>query len=112
MDFYGILRKTFIICYEPETLFESVTFDISEDHYTKEDVKFVQCWLVLMGYGGCLKNGKIPVMMKNGYKIEIFRNFENFDYQIEPLPIETPKWNDWKMHIFDTTTGCEVAVFE
>ena len=50
--------------------------------------------------------------MKDGYQAEIFKCFENYDYQIETLPVESPKWNDWRMRIFDKTTGREVAVYE
>lgn len=100
--------------YDPETLFERVTFDVSENHnhFTYRDVNFVQCWLVLMGYGGSFRDGTIPVKMKNGYQVEIFKRFEKYDYQIEKNHVESPKWNDWRMHIFEKATGREVAVYE
>ena len=98
--------------YEPESLFESITFDVSEDHVTYRGVNYVQCWLVLMGYGGCFRDGTIPVAMKDGYQADIFKRFENYDFQIETIPAESPKWNDWRMRIIDKTTGCEVAVYK
>lgn len=69
----------------------------------------VQCWLVLMAYGGRWENGNIPLTMLNGNKVEIFKDFEYFDYSVEPLK-EEPKYSwSWLMRVYDMRTHEEVA---
>lgn len=81
-----------------------VVFDVVElDNKLIFDVEF-KVWLVLMGYGGYIKDHECPVQMKNGYSIEIFKNFEEFDYRIEFIP------KDWFMHIYRKDNGEEVAI--
>ena len=92
-----------------ETLFEYIGFKVSYDSYGKEDKHVVQCWLVLMAYGGCWDDGGIPLEMLNGNEVNIFRNFELFDYTIEPLPEIPGYYGNWIMHIFNIKTGEEVA---
>lgn len=62
------------------------------------------CWLVLMGFGGKVKNMDCPVNMQNGYKTEIFRDFEKFDYRI------IRSENDFTMEIFFRETGEPAAI--
>lgn len=95
---------------EEESVFDWLDFDVSYDHYTY--VYTVQCWLVLMAYGGCWENGNIPLTMLNGNKVDIFKNFEHYDYSIEPLPQEPGYYGCWIMHIFDIRTREEVARYE
>lgn len=91
---------------DPDTLFEFIAFKVSYDEYSHRLFNTVQCWLVLMGFGGCWKDGSIPVEMLNGHSVEIFKQFELFDYSIEDLPD-----NRWRMNIFNTRTGEIVAQY-
>ncbi len=59
-------------------------------------------WLVLMGFGGKIKNRDCPVSMQNGCKAEIFRDFEKFDYRIKRSK------DDFTLEIFFRETG-EIA---
>ena len=95
---------------EPETLFEYVAFKVSYDECA-EYFNIFQCWLVLMAYGGCWSNGEIPITMLGGKTVDIFKNFELFDYAIEQLPKEPGKYGLWRMHIYNIETKEEVAVY-
>lgn len=95
---------------EEESVFDWLDFAVSYDSYTY--VYMVQCWLVLMAYGGCWEDGKIPLTMLNGNTMDIFKNFERYDYSIEMLPQEPGYFGCWIMHIFDKRTKEEVARFE
>ena len=94
---------------EYETLFEYIAFKVSYDEYTHEYFHTVQCWLVLMAYGACWRDGGIPIAMLGKHSVEIFKNFEQYDYEIEPLPPEPGKYGCWIMHIFNIHTREEVA---
>lgn len=61
-------------------------------------------WLVLVGFGGLIIDGKSPVEMCNGYRAEIFREFEKFDYRI------THNEKDFDMEIFEKETGTVAAI--
>lgn len=60
-------------------------------------------WLVLVGFGGVIIGGRSPVHMCDGYRAEIFRDFENFDYKI------TYNAKEFDMQIFEKQTGTVVA---
>ncbi|MBQ9953378.1 MAG: hypothetical protein IJO92_03505 [Clostridia bacterium] len=60
-------------------------------------------WLVLMGFGGVIKDGKCPVHLCPGYIIDAFKEFEKFDYKI------LYKNNDFELQIFDIETGNIIA---
>ena len=97
---------------EDETIFEFISSKVSYDEYTHDCFHTVQCWLLLMAYGACFRNNeKIPLTMLGGHSIEIFKNFELFDYLIEPLPPEPGTYGNWTMHIFNTETKERVAVY-
>ena len=98
---------------EGETLFEYIDFKVSYDEYTHDYLHTVQCWLLLMAYGACWRdNGRIPLTMLGGNSVEIFKNFEQFDYDIEFLPQVPGKFGCWIMHIYNVNTKEEVAVFK
>ena len=93
-----------------ETVFEKYNFDIvfdvvELDNKNLFDIEFM-CWLVLLGYGGKLSNGKEPLKMVNGETYKIFKEYQLFDYTIEYNE------SDWIMHIINKETGKEVAVLE
>lgn len=100
-----------IIPAEGESLFEYIAFKVSYDEYTHKYFHTVQCWLVLMAYGACWRNGKIPITMLGKNSVEIFKEIERYDYEIEPLPQEPGKYGCWIMHIYDKETNEEVAVY-
>ena len=57
-------------------------------------------------------NGKrsyIDPLFESDFTVEIFKEFEQFDYEIEPLPQEPGKYGCWIMHIFNIHTREEVA---
>ena len=99
------------IPYEPETLFEYIHFKVTEEEDAQDYFQIVQCWLVLMAFGGCWSNGEIPLSMLNGNSIEIFKSFELFGFTLEPLPQEPGRSGCWIMHIFRKDTKEEVAVY-
>jgi len=101
-----------IIPAEGESLFEYIAFKVSYDEYTHKYFHTVQCWLLLMAYGACWRDGKIPITMLGENSVEIFKEVERYDYEIEPLPQEPEKYGCWIMHIFDKETSKEVAVYE
>lgn len=80
-----------------------IVFDVVElNNKRLFDIEF-KIWLVLMGYGGYIKDHECPVKMNAGYTPEIFKKFEDFDYSIEHIP------NDWIMHIYRKSDGKEIA---
>ena len=98
---------------EGETVFEYIDFMVSYDQYMHEYFYTVQCWLVLMAYGACWRNnGEIPLTMLGENSVEIFKNYELYDYEIEPLPQIPGKFGCWIMHIFNIETKEEVAVYK
>ena len=94
---------------EHETLFEYIAFKVSYDEYTHDYFHTVQCWLVLMAYGACWRNGEIPITMLDNHSVEIFKEFEQYDYEIEPLSQEPGKYGCWIMHVYNIHTREEVA---
>ena len=92
-----------------ETLFRevdsSLMIDINLGLYPQKwmlDNAF-RFWLVLVGFGGLIVDGKSPVKMCDGYQVEIFRDFEKFDYRI------TYNTKEFDMEIFEKETGTIVA---
>lgn len=61
-------------------------------------------WLVLIGFGGVLRDGNLPVKMQGNYKPDIFKNFEKFDYHI------IRKENDFELQIIDKQTESIIAI--
>ena len=57
---------------EGESLFEYVSFCISEDDHDHSWFYKVQFWWVLMAFGGSYDNGNIPIEMLNGKRPDIF----------------------------------------
>ena len=98
---------------EKETIFDYIDFKVSYDEYTHEFFHTVQYWWLLMAYGACWQNnGKIPITMLGNNSVEIFKNYELYDYEIEPLPQEPGKYGCWIMHIYNIETKEEVAVYK
>ena len=97
---------------EDETIFEYIADKVSYDEYTHEYFHTVQCWLLLMAYGACWRDGNIPITMLGEKTVDIFKNFELYDYDIEPLPQEPGKYGCWIMHIYNINTKEEVAVYK
>lgn len=60
-------------------------------------------WLVLIGFGGVIKDGKLPVKMCDGYSPDIFKDFEKFDYCI------THTEKDFELQILEKETSAVVA---
>ena len=104
-----LLQGTPNIIIDGETLFGEVDgnlmIDINLGLYPKKwmlDNAF-HFWLVLVGFGGLIIDGRSPVNMCDGYQVEIFRDFEKFDYRI------TYNTKEFDMEIFEKETGTIVA---
>ena len=95
---------------EGEGLFSSVSFDVSYeyDEYNALGLHLFHQWLLLMAYGGCYRDGTIPLKMNTGYDVTIFRDFQNYDFRISR---HSNKWGDWTMEIFDVHTNKCVATW-
>lgn len=79
-----------------------VVFDVVElENKSMFDAEF-KLWLMMIGYGAKMSDGKSPLEIKEGYDISKFRYFENYSYSIEFVE------HDWFLHIFDDS-GTEVA---
>jgi len=96
-----------IIDYIP--FFEEVDSDFvmaiqmrSYSHKWQIDKAF-SVWLVLVGFGGVMKEGKLPVTMCDNYSPEIFKEFEKFTYNITYIE------NDFDLQIIDKETNTVVA---
>lgn len=98
---------------EQETLFEYLDFKVSYDSYTHEYRHVVQCWLLLMAYGAKRRNNanSPPIKMLGNYPITIFKDYQAFDYIIEPHHNQLNNGECWTMHIFNVNTKEEVAVY-
>ena len=91
------------------TLFEEVDDNLMTDigmdlynHKWQLDNAF-RFWLVLVGFGGVLRSGKLPVDMCDGYSPQIFKKFEKFDYDIVRVD------RDFELRIIEKETNTLVA---
>ena len=94
---------------DPERLFENVDDKVFEDAHEYGFDYVVQCWLVLLAYGGQSKYNVRPIKMMDGYKIDIFKDFENYDYVFGSVYEEENKRKRFAMLIFDKRTRMVVA---
>jgi hypothetical protein len=96
-----------------ESLFELthsyILLDVMESELNQFLSKEVPYWLVLLGFGGCWSDGRLPVTMQDGYQPEIFRNYDAFDWKIESQGSPNEDGTFWTMHIFNKSTGTVVA---
>ena len=63
----------------------------------------IRFWMVLVGFGGVMKDNKLPVNMRENYSPQILREFEKFDYDIIHIN------NDWELRIINKETNDLVA---
>lgn len=93
-----------------ESAFEQIDCDVIFGALEQEDRRvydsWVHAWLVMVGFGAKTDIGAVPVKMKEGYSVEIFREHERFDFTIEMTKASR---DGWIMHIFEKETGREVA---
>lgn len=82
-----------------DQLFEYITFKVLYEECDPLWYTVFQCFLVLLAYGGCWRDGSIPFRMVGDNKIEIFKNFERYV-------------RGWDWHIYDVKTGEDVAFWE
>lgn len=81
-------------------LFQNIDYEIDEDVGEVSWYAVIQMWLVLIAYGGYRIEGILPITMKNGNSVEIFKNFENYYFEKNEV-----------LQIFDKETGEEVAYY-
>lgn len=90
-------------------LFEEINSDFIFDidmgtYYYKWQVdNAFRFWLVLIGFGGVLRDGELPVKMQGNNKPDIFKNFEKFDYRI------IRDKSDFELQIIDNQTNAIIA---
>ncbi len=98
------------IVIDNQNLFEEIDSDLMLDismglyHHKWQLDNAWRFWLVMVGFGGTINNVQCPVEMRDGFQVEIFKEFEKFDYNI--------KWfeKDFEMQIFDKETKTVVAI--
>ncbi len=91
------------------TIFDYIYGNVCLDELDFDYDHTVQYWLVLMAFGGRDSNGNLPLVMLNGNSVEIFKNFELYDFWLEaPLQGSNQKAH-WIMHIYHVDTKEEVA---
>ncbi len=90
---------------EQETIFEEIDFAAGFDEYMSRST--VYCWLVLMAYGGRLGKEKyLPLTMREGLDVSIFKRFEDYSYyKIVPEEKWPGRSGYWKILIYDTSRG-------
>ena len=83
-----------------------VIFDVMEgQHLLEAEIPY---WYVLMGYGGLANDNRTPVDMIGDNKLEIFKDYEKYDYRIEYQEKSNRKYT-WTLYIFEKETGIDVA---
>ena len=110
-----VLRNILSKGFSPNILIDDMSFfeDVDADLIMDIDMGLyphkwqldnaVRFWLVLVGFGGVIKDDKLPVNMCENYSPQIFREFERFDYEI----IYAEK--DFELRIIEKETGNLVA---
>jgi hypothetical protein len=97
-----------------ETVLEDVDFNVIFDIDNGESrppCQPIQVWITLIGFGGRLKDGRLPVTMTDGYSPEIFREYEKFRWEIEWVTPTKKRTDHWIIHIYEIATDIEVAQF-
>ena len=99
-----------------EPLFEQVDFDVifgaAEQGNRQRYAALVHCWLVLIGYGGKLSDGKLPLDVFPKYDSDEefncseLREHRNYTFCLSHVP---GRGEAWSMHIFDRRTLWEIA---
>ena len=93
-----------------DSIFTDVDFDIFfgavEQHMRITYDSNVHYWMVLVGYGGKLIDGRDPVTLQPGCTLEMFKDHRNLDFCLEKED------GDYTMHIFDKRTKWEIATDE
>ncbi|MBP3279182.1 MAG: hypothetical protein J6M44_09535 [Butyrivibrio sp.] len=85
-----------------ESLMEYINYKIRFELESEEQnpMGLFHLWLVLLAFGGCYSNGVLPVEMLDGNKVEIFKDYQRFEYRI----------TEETMEIIDKTNGSIVAM--
>lgn len=93
-----------------ETLFENIHFDVIFALNEKNiPPQLVQCWLVLLAYGGCLRNGHPALKLTRSFDMRLFRDFGRYGYEIRRS--SDPESKELYLDIYDRTTDDVVAWF-
>ncbi len=94
---------------DESSIFTSVDFDMVFDINEAYDRPYqIRHWLVLIAYGGRLKNGELPLQMTDGFDVDIFKYYNDFSWKKRLYKTPENK-TSWMMHIYETSTGIEVA---
>ncbi len=72
------------------------------------EVCVIQSLCVMAAYGGRCRNGYLPIIMLNGYNVDIFKKFEDYEYIWEKNPY-CSNHGRWMIRIYRKDTGEEVA---
>ena len=119
-DTLGILLENggrYDLAFDGEILFDEIDFDvvfgaIEQENRGRYD-SLVHCWLVLIGYGATLRDGRVPVTLYPEFDnknepidISKFKNHKEYTYALTYVPGNNEKWS---LHIIDKKTMWEVA---
>lgn len=94
-----------------ETLYNYISGKISFDEIDDEYFNIFQCWIVLLAYGGGQSGENVPLTMLNGHGIDMLRDFEHYDFTVEPLSQDAGYQGRCRMHIYNKNTGEDVALY-
>lgn len=101
-------------------LFDDLDFDVAFDAFNQEARvcydSLVHCWFVMLGFGGKLGDGSIPVdvfdiydedyINKRPFDLALLKNHQNYTFGISNV---LGRGKNWSLHIFDKHTFYEVA---
>ena len=82
-------------------LFTELDFRVIEDGYDYGFRHVVQCWLVAVAYGGKNEDDVLPIRMRSGIKVDLFKDFERYDYVFEWIPGQSGRPYRLDLIIFD-----------
>ncbi len=92
-----------------DRFFEDIDCKLFEDAYGYGFSYVVQCWLLLLAYGGNRRNGRQVIKMLNGNNVDMFKEFERYDYVFHWDENETGSYHKFKLLFYDKQTREVVA---
>lgn len=94
--------------YHSLACFEDTDIALYYGYTDSREVCVIQSLCVLAAYGGRCRNGHLPLIMLNGYNVDIFKKFEDYEYIWEKNPY-CSNHGRRMIRIYEKDTGEEVA---